>query len=177
MSTGGHKNDEGKLKWHLLFGMADALREVVAVLTFGADLAPRADGQKGYGDGNWEQVDKARERYTSATARHFVEEWYFKRIKRDAVSGYHPLAHSICCQLFLLALDLRGKFDEKSPSQETGIRVPVDVLCVCGHYWSQHSEVPSKVLPSGSTHACRIVGCGCGPGCIPEGFVPANNTP
>ena len=88
----GKKFDEGKLRYDLL--PVEALREVVKVLTFGA---------KKYGDNNW-KITKPESRYTAAAMRH--GEAYRGGEVHDPESGIHHLAHRICCDLFLLQIDL-----------------------------------------------------------------------
>ena len=96
MSVEGKKKDDGKLRYDCV--PDDAEREVVRVLTFGAGK---------YASGNWAHVPKARRRYSAALRRH-VSAWRTGE-RVDPESGCHHLAHAICCALFLLALDLRGK--------------------------------------------------------------------
>lgn len=88
----GKKFDEGKLRYDLI--PVKALREVVKVLTFGA---------KRYGDNNW-KITKPESRYTAAAMRH--GEAYRDNEIHDPDSGLHHLAHRICCDLFLLQIDL-----------------------------------------------------------------------
>lgn len=52
-----------------------------------------------------------------------------------------------------------GKIDPPSP----------DKLCVCGHPRSKHS-------PRDGVLACTIEYCACGPGCIHDGYVPADGS-
>lgn len=92
------KHDAGKDRWDLL--PWDAAREIVRVLTFGA--------QK-YGPGQWRDVPDAERRYTAAMLRH-VSAWCMGE-RLDEESGLHHLAHAGCCILFLLSAD-RGVADE-----------------------------------------------------------------
>lgn len=96
----GRKDDKKKLRWHLL--PFDAIEEVVHVLDKGADK---------YAEDNWELVPNARKRYFSAALRHLTK-WY-RGERNDPEWGLHHLAHCICCVTFMLALDLRGKFEEE----------------------------------------------------------------
>ena len=88
----GKKFDEGKIRYDLL--PVDALREVARVLTFGAAK---------YGDNNW-KITKPESRYTAAAFRH--GEAYRGGEMMDKESGVHHLAHRICCDLFLLQIDM-----------------------------------------------------------------------
>ena len=88
----GVKKDAGKPRWSLI--PAGTLLEVVRVLTFGA--------QK-YDDDNWMGVPEARKRYYDALQRH-VEAWWGGEVA-DPESGFHHLAHAVCCALFLMWFD------------------------------------------------------------------------
>jgi len=90
----GIKYDQDKLPYHLL--PYDALDEVVKVLQHGA---------KKYSSRNWEQGIEYSRLYSAAT-RH-AKDFFQYREQFDNDSGIHPIAHSICNLLFLLALDLR----------------------------------------------------------------------
>ena len=90
----GRKDDSGKAPWHLLPWCA--VREVVAVLAFGAGK---------YGPNNWQQVEGAQDRYFSAAQRHLVAWREGERL--DAESGLPHLAHAACCLLFLLWFEVR----------------------------------------------------------------------
>jgi hypothetical protein len=90
----GKKFDEGKIRYDLL--PVDALREVARVLTFGAAK---------YGDNNW-KITKPESRYTAAAFRH--GEAYRGGEMMDKESGVHHLAHRICCDLFLLQIDMEN---------------------------------------------------------------------
>lgn len=91
----GKKYDAGKPQYSLI--PPDSLLEVVKVLTFGA---------RKYGDDNWKIVPSAKQRYTDAAMRH-IEAWR-SGTKLDEESGYHHLAHAMCCLLFLLWIDLQS---------------------------------------------------------------------
>lgn len=93
----GLKKDSGKLPWRLL--PFDAVREVVKVLQKGAEK---------YSENNWVHVEGARDRYFDALMRHVIA-WY-EGEQNDSEWNLNHLAHGSCCILFLLALDLRGKF-------------------------------------------------------------------
>lgn len=98
MKKVGEKFDKGKLRWSLI--PFDAAREIVRVLTLGAEK---------YTPGGWEHVEDARERYSNALLRHCVA--WIDGEQKDDEWGLNHLAHGGCCLLFLLALDLRGRFD------------------------------------------------------------------
>ena len=85
----GVKHDGEKPRWDLL--PIEPIEQVVGVLTYGA---------KKYDDENWRKVDNQRRRYYAAALRHIVAWW--KGEKLDPESGYHHLAHAICCLVFLM---------------------------------------------------------------------------
>ena len=88
----GTKDDLGKEDWTLV--PWDAMREVVRVLMFGA--------QK-YGRGNWRHVKQPAERYSAAAMRHIVARQLGETA--DAETNLSPLAHAICCLLFMIELE------------------------------------------------------------------------
>lgn len=89
----GTKFDSGKWRFSLL--PMDALRQVIAVLEYGA--------QK-YSADNWQAVPDARKRYFDAAHRHLAA-WFSGELL-DSESGLSHLAHATCCLLFLLYFDL-----------------------------------------------------------------------
>lgn len=91
----GLKYDDGKLRYDLI--PVNALEQVARVLRFGA---------KKYGDNNW-RITKPETRYTAAAMRH--GEAYRKGETNDPESGIHHLAHRICCDLFLLQIDIENE--------------------------------------------------------------------
>ncbi len=95
----GEKHDQGKQRWSLI--PLDAMSEVVRVLTKGAAK---------YTSGGWAHVEDAKERYSDALLRHIVA--WLRGERNDPEWNIHHLAHGTCNILFLLALDLRGKFSE-----------------------------------------------------------------
>ena len=105
----GAKADAGKLDLTLLLDMSDALEETARVLAFGA---------RKYARGNYANVPDARERYTAALLRHVNAWWRGER--NDPEHGHHHLGSVVCCALFLLALDLRGKLGRPSASNGDG---------------------------------------------------------
>ncbi len=121
-STLGVKFDKEKPKWSLV--PQGVMGDVVDVLTKGA--------QK-YAPDNWMYVPEARTRYYDATLRHLTAWWEGE--KRDPETGNNHLSHAICCLMFLLWFDLKGKFDAST-------HVPVHVgkadpvgrnVCGCGN--------------------------------------------
>jgi hypothetical protein len=89
----GRKFDGGKLEYGLLPPLA--LKEVVKVLTFGA--------QK-YARDNWQVVPDSKRRYFDALQRHT---WAWKEGEQlDPESGIHHLAHAMCCLMFLYEHDI-----------------------------------------------------------------------
>lgn len=94
--TGGRKFDGGKLQYGLLPPLA--LREVVKVLTFGAEK---------YEPDNWKRVPDPNRRYFDAAQRHL---WAYKEGEiNDPESGVSHLAHALCCIMFMLDLDEEKK--------------------------------------------------------------------
>ena len=92
----GTKYDEGKLRYDLV--PSDALREVVRVVTFGANK---------YGPANWQSVADSKARYTAALMRH-IEAWRSGE-NFDPESKLHHLAHAACNCLFLLWFELNAR--------------------------------------------------------------------
>lgn len=93
---GGRKHDQGKPRWDLLpWG---PLEEVAAVLEFGA---------RKYAPGNWKLVRGARWRYLRAGLGHLAAR--ARGEVRDPESGLPHLAHAVCCCLFLMWFDRKGK--------------------------------------------------------------------
>ena len=97
--TIGRKFDGGKLEYGLLPPLA--LKEVVKVLTFGAQKYERD---------NWQKVPDSKRRYFDALQRHT---WAWKEgEKLDPESGIHHLAHAMCCLMFLYEHDVKySKYD------------------------------------------------------------------
>lgn len=92
----GSKYDSGKRRFSLI--PLEAINEVTDVLEVGA--------QK-YAVDNWKHVPEARTRYYDASIRHITA--WFGGEQLDPETGKHHLAHGICCLMFLLWLDLKGK--------------------------------------------------------------------
>ena len=89
VDTNGRKFDSGKLQYGLI--PPEALRETVAVLTYGATK---------YAPDNWRYVPDAKRRYFDAAQRHI---WAWKAGEvTDSETGANHLAHAICCLMFLL---------------------------------------------------------------------------
>lgn len=101
MTSGGRKDDQGKLPWHLL--PWDAVGGIVEVLRFGAGK---------YGERNWE-TGIAYSRCYSALIRHLTAWW--EKEPRDEETGLSHLKHAGCCLLFLLAYEVRGmtQYDDR----------------------------------------------------------------
>jgi hypothetical protein len=102
------KYDQDKLRYDLL--PTKPLEEVVGVLTYGASK---------YDAENWHKC-KSQRRYFAAAMRHA---WaWFAGETNDPESGYHHLAHAVCCLLFLIALpDIRPESDDRphlTPKEE-----------------------------------------------------------
>ena len=88
----GLKYDKGKLRWDLL--PIEQVEKVVEILTYGAAK---------YADNNWQNVDKATERYYAALLRHLTA--WRKGEKIDPESGLEHLSHVACNIIFLMWLD------------------------------------------------------------------------
>src|SRR5574344_205276 len=72
------------------------LETVAEIMTFGAEK---------YAPNNWQKV-RPINRYIGAAYRHLVA--YCKGIDKDEESGKSPLAHAICCMLYLMWFDDEG---------------------------------------------------------------------
>lgn len=106
----GTKHDAGKLQWSLL--PWQAVKEIVAVLTFGA---------RKYAPDNWKKVENPKDRYFDAMMRH-IEAWK-EGEQRDPESKLHHLAHACCCALFMMWFEIRhqtGWFTIELKSRTTG---------------------------------------------------------
>lgn len=102
-STLGVKFDKAKPKWSLV--PQGVMTDVVDVLTKGAMK---------YAPDNWMYVPEARTRYYDATLRHLTAWWEGE--KHDPETGNSHLSHAICCLMFLLWFDLKGKNDARTHS-------------------------------------------------------------
>jgi hypothetical protein len=90
----GRKFDGGKLEYGLIPPLA--LKEMVKVLTFGAQKYERD---------NWQRVPESKRRYFDALQRHL---WAWKEGEvNDPESGIHHLAHAACCLFFLYEHDVK----------------------------------------------------------------------
>ena len=99
-STAGRKFDGGKLEYGLVPPLA--LKEMVKVLTFGAQKYERD---------NWQRVPDSKRRYFDALQRHL---WAWKEGEElDPESGIHHLAHAMCCLAFLYEHDVKYSKDGK----------------------------------------------------------------
>lgn len=101
----GIKNDIGKLRYDL--EQVLATEEVISVLTFGASK---------YADDNWRKLEDSPKRYYAASRRHLAAYKMGEAI--DPESGYHHLAHAICCLNFLLEVELET-INKTKESHET----------------------------------------------------------
>jgi len=116
----GRKDDAEKPRWSLL--PWEALKPVVDVLTFGA---------RKYAPDNWKRVPEWKDRYDSAMERHLVAwrsgEW------ADSETNLPHLAHALCCGLFLLAMELRGRSQvQESLWLKTGEGLVLGQCVQCG---------------------------------------------
>jgi len=86
------KNDEGKLKWHLL--PLAPVEAIIRVLMYGA---------KKYSPFGWQKVVLSEDgfyRYYDALMRHLAD--FHKGEAYDQESGHHHLAHAGCDLLYIL---------------------------------------------------------------------------
>lgn len=96
--SAGRKFDGGKLEYGLVPPLA--LKEMVKVLTFGAQKYERD---------NWQKVPDSKRRYFDALQRHL---WAWKEGEElDPESGIHHLAHAMCCLMFLYEHDVKYSKD------------------------------------------------------------------
>ena len=104
-TQGGRKDDgreSGNLKLRYDLLPVKAIREVVKVLTFGANK---------YGDRNWEK-GLAWSRPYAALHRHMSSFWEGEDL--DSESGIPHIAHAICSLLFLMEYTFtRLEFDDR----------------------------------------------------------------
>lgn len=98
----GVKYDNGKPQYSLL--PAQALLEVVKVLTFGAGK---------YAPDNWRRVPEAERRYFDAANRHMWQ-WAMGE-EYDEETKLHHLASSVSNLLFILQFRLEAQ-NEKTPA-------------------------------------------------------------
>jgi hypothetical protein len=108
----GEKFDDLKDRWDLLpWGPVQA---IVDALTYGADLKPRPDGGRGYGDRNWEDGLKF-SRVFGALMRHLLKAWHGS--ETDEESTLFHMGQAGCCWSFLchymLDLDRYKEFDDR----------------------------------------------------------------
>lgn len=97
MASEGRKYDSGKPMYNLL--PADALEEVVKVLTFGATKYNEPAHEE-----NWRKVQHPEQRYFAAMQRHV---WATRKGEmNDPESGISHYAHAITNLLFLLQAQL-----------------------------------------------------------------------
>jgi len=101
----GRKFDQDKDRWDLLPWLA--AREVVKVLTWGA---------RKYDPDNWRHVPEPKRRYFAATMRHLWA-WVHGEIQ-DRESGFHHLAHALCCVMFLLEPELEQMEEERKAGED-----------------------------------------------------------
>jgi len=93
-SLGGVKGDGTKPRPTLLLKSCNkAVQSVIDVLEYGA---------RKYSADNWKKVEH--ERYLDAALRHMIA--YTSGEVNDSESGKHHLAHTMCCILFMLQMDL-----------------------------------------------------------------------
>lgn len=98
----GKKYDADKPRWDLVPLLAHA--EFIRVITFGA---------KKYSPNGWREVIGWRWRYTRAGLGHVLS--YMMGKRSDDETGYHHLAHALCCFYFVLEHEL--SLEEPSDSR------------------------------------------------------------
>ena len=99
----GVKYDSDKPQWSLV--PWEAMFPVVRVLTFGA---------RKYSPDNWRKVPDWRRRYFDACQRHLME--YLTGSPADPETNEDPLAHAICCLLFLLGKEMESSDCPEDPN-------------------------------------------------------------
>lgn len=94
------KRDDGKDRWDLL--PIGSVRAIVRVLTWSvSETNPNR-----YPEGNWQRVERPRERYYAAAMRHLTAWWDGEQ--NDPDSGMPHLAHAVCSMLFLLWFEAKS---------------------------------------------------------------------
>ena len=94
-------NDDGHAELNMFAGnAARGIQFIAKVLHYGAYLAPRPNGTKGYGESNWQQVADGVRRYYAAMLRHLLA--LAGGQENDPESGLPHAAHAATCGLFLL---------------------------------------------------------------------------
>lgn len=104
----GRKFDGDKTRWDLVQPLA--MQEYAQVMTYGA---------RKYEPDNWRKVPDAKKRYFAALLRH-VWSWWLGET-HDPESGYHHLAHAMCCVAFLLEPELESGTTTVRPKPGTNI--------------------------------------------------------
>lgn len=100
----GLKFDKEKPDWSLL--NLEIMEGVVRALTQGA---------KKYHRENWRLVPDGKNRYFAAALRH-LKAWQSGE-RKDEESGENPLAHCICCLIFLMGIT--AEEDKKVEKEKT----------------------------------------------------------
>ena len=96
-SNGGIKFDGGKIDYtYLLKDLPVSVEEVTKVLIYGA---------KKYSRSNYSKVES--ERYEAACLRHLMA--YLQGEQKDPETGYHHLAHAVCCLMFLVEREVKNE--------------------------------------------------------------------
>ena len=98
----GSKYDKDKLRFDIL--PAEALIEIIKVVTYGENKYPSLMGEDGKLILNWKKLDNAQERFFSAGQRHI----YADRLGEDTddESGLWHLAHACSNLIFKLQLKI-----------------------------------------------------------------------
>ena len=101
----GTKQDSSKLRFDIL--PAEALLEVVKVITYGEKKYPSLVDSNGNTVLNWKKLPDAQNRFFSASQRHI----YADRIgeELDDESGCYHLAHAVSNLMFQLQLKIENK--------------------------------------------------------------------
>lgn len=100
----GRKYDSGKPMYNLI--PADALEEVVKVLTYGAIKYNEPIDQE-----NWRLVDNPHPRYHAAAQRHQWADWKGEEV--DPESNLYHIAHAISSLMFRLQLKIEQNKQNK----------------------------------------------------------------
>lgn len=98
----GRKDDQGKLRWALLFPWK-AAKGVMKVLEFGALK---------YSPNNWKTLSDLENRYLNAALRHIIDDIEGERL--DDESGLDSLDHAICDLMFVQQYRKEAELERKN---------------------------------------------------------------
>lgn len=152
MMSEGLKYDSGKERWDLAQPLS--LKEYVKVLTHGAEK---------YAPYNWRKVEPRKSRYIAALFRHVVA--YILGETMDPSTGYHHLAHAMCCLTFVMEPELEELYPHNTNVLESeyvkcnddsgGISVP-SCTCQSGRSCKQDKVRGSRAVSSNTRNKKRL---------------------